>query len=209
MPITYPLDLPDTPGFIEFEWDPTSAVARQINPFDLTRKIYVWEGQIRLASVKVQAMPLAAAKKWMAFIHKLNGIQGTFYMQDEVAAAVRGSYVPSGSYHPEVDGANQTGCDLVTKGWPPSITKMLLAGDWIAINNRLYQLLDDVNSGGGGAATLTVWPNVGGIAANTAIDVGSDAYGIFRLTDWPKFPWSEDWFMTGFAFGAEEAIPYP
>ena len=58
MPISFPLTLPAEPGFLEFEWDPDSSVAKQINPFDLTRKIYVWEGQIRLATVN-NLFPLA------------------------------------------------------------------------------------------------------------------------------------------------------
>ena len=207
MPISFPLTLPAEPGFLEFEWDPDSSVAKQINPFDLTRKIYVWEGQIRLATVKVSPMTRAQAMLWQACFHALNGIQGTFYLQDPVGAATRGAYLGRIGYSPAVKGAGQTGVDLLTDGWPHSLSGLLLAGDWIAIAGRLYQLLADTNSDGSGNATLTVWPNVGGLADDAPISVGAAAFGTFRLTAWPKLPWDVEYYMQGVTFGVEEAVP--
>lgn len=53
---------------------------------------------------------------------------------------------------------------LYTSGWENS-TAVLLAGDYIGLNDRLYMVLEDVTSSGAGLATLRVRPHLRSDAA--------------------------------------------
>ena len=52
---------------------------------------------------------------------------------------------------------------LITDGWTPSQTGILLTGDYIQLGtglaSRLHKVLADVNSDGGGNATFDIWPS--------------------------------------------------
>jgi hypothetical protein len=106
------------------------------------------------------------AEEVAAFLLKLNGRFGTFLMGDPVNTQPRGV----GSGVPVVDGAGQTGNQLNTKGWTPSITGILRAGDWVQLGSgsatRLYKVLDDVDSDASGEATLTLFPDLRQISNN-------------------------------------------
>jgi len=77
----------------------------------------------------------------------------------------------AGGGTPLVNGASQTGSNLVTDGWPVS-TAVLLAGDVIGVvglNHRL-DVTADVTSSGTGTATIPINPPIlaGGSPANNA-----------------------------------------
>lgn len=207
MAITYPLTPPVLPGFREFSWSRQSAVVVQKKEFTFGSKVYAWPGQLRTATARLGFMTHLMKDQiaeWEAFILKLNEQEGTFYLQDPVTFANRGNYV-SGS--PKVAGDDQNGSSLVTDGWPAGMANMLRKADWISINGRLYNILDDVTSSGGGTATLTIWPHVNyDVEDNADILVGSAAKGIFRLLESPRFDWNEEHARDGFAFSCEEAF---
>lgn len=64
-------------------------------------------------------------------------------------------------------GGGQTGVSLSTDGWPSS-TKVLLAGQFVTIEDQLLQLTDDVDSNGSGAATIEFRPPLRAAPANDA-----------------------------------------
>lgn len=210
MPITYPLVMPDGPGFVEFKWTPDSAVVVQHAQFTYNQKVIAWDGQIRRATVTTGRMrSQAQARSWMAFLLKLNGREGTFLMQDPANNAVSAALEAlQGSYTARVDGGSQIGHQLISHGWPVSLTPLLRAGDFISIGGtRLHTVLDDTNSSGAGTATINVWPFLDGtIAHNTALWVGDEAYGVFRLTEYPEHGYDLERIMEGIQFSCEEAI---
>lgn len=150
---------------------------------------------------------IVQARAWQSAFLKLNGVEGTFLFQDPKAADHRGALTLSTSLAPKVNGAGQNGSDLVTDGWPINVTDMLLEGDYISVNSRLYQLLEDASSNGTGDATLSIWPHArNDLADNADITVGIEAFGLFRLLEWPEFAADVEYFMNGFNFSFEEAI---
>lgn len=206
MAITYPISHPATPGFTEVTWAPETATGKTESPYTFNAKVYAWDGQRRKVSVKLPAMSLANAKLWQAWSLKLNGIEGTFYLRDSVGKIARGS-IADGYDNGRVNGGAQTGDLLVSDGWPVSHAGLFKAGDWISVADRLYTILDDASSNSAGQATLSVWPFLrGGVSDNAVISVGSDARGIFRLTEAPRFVWDVTRLMSGFSFQAEEAL---
>lgn len=185
--ITYPLSLPTVSGFTEFTWAPISNIAHQVSEFSYHSKVYEWDGQRRQFSARLGNMNQAEFSLWQAFFGKLNGVRGTFLLQDPVAAVHRGEYDHDTGYTPRVKGGSQNGAVMETDGWPEGVDGLLVAGDWISINNRLYQLLEDADSDTNGEASLTVWPHVRtDVADNAIISVGEFAFGEFRLMAFPQ-----------------------
>ncbi len=214
MSISYPLTgIHNLPGFVEFSWEPDSNVAIQENPFTFQQKIYAWDGQRRKATVRVRELdtdPTIAVQEaieWQTFILKLNGREGTFLMQDPLTYQHRGNYNLSDVWIGKVKGADQSGASLDTDGWEPGMADVLKKGDWISIANRLHQVLDDVDSDTAGEATLTIWPHARyDLTDNAEIGVGEQAWGTFRLLEFPRFAYNLDKYMTGFSFGCVEAF---
>ncbi len=208
MPITYPILMPTQPGMVDFAWENMSAVAEQSNEFNLKSRIYEWEGQLRRAVCTIGEMKSEDnVKQWQAFLGKLNGTAGSFLLHEpKNDSRHRGNYDLGDSYVGRVKGGDQNSSDLVTDGWDPGMVGALLQGDWISINYRLYQLLDDVDVDSSGDATLSIWPHVRpDVPDNAEISVGEQAWGEFRMIEWPRQPFNVETLMSGFAFSCKEA----
>ncbi len=108
-----------------------------------------------------------ARAELMGFLAKLRGSTHRVIIRpyDEPRVGVR-----TGT--PVVNGASQTGYQLVTDGWTPGTTRILARGDYISFNDELHIVADDVNSDGGGAATINIEPYIRVSPANNdAIEV--------------------------------------
>jgi hypothetical protein len=207
MSFTFPLQLPSQ-GFVEFVWEPDSAVGVQKAEFTLTETVYVWEGQARRCTVRVPPIhTMTTAKAWMVWLLKLNTREGTFYLQDPVGHQSRGNVKNYSGYTPLVNGASQDTESLVTDGWPVSVTDLFLPGDWISIADRLHMVLDAVTSDASGNATLNIWPFARrNLADNAPILVGAAARGVFQIIDNTGLPFDVHKIMDGFSFSAQEII---
>ena len=97
---------------------------------------------------------------------------------------------------PLVNGASQTGNDLITDGWAthqvdgskPWQEPILRAGDWIQLGSgatsRLYMVVYDVETDATGNATITVVPEITqlrGLPADDAVITYQSTKGLFRL----------------------------
>lgn len=159
MAINYPVSFPAV-GIRSMTIRARSVVGLNASPFTGQQQVYRHQGQWWEAEVTLPPMKRADAEKVVAFLMKLNGRFGTFLLGDPANTSPRGV----GTGTPLVNGGSQTGDTLITDGWTPDTTGILLAGDWIQMgsgsNSRMYKVLDDVNSDAGGNATLTLWPNL-------------------------------------------------
>jgi hypothetical protein len=98
------------------------------------------------------------------------------------------SYQPiADTYGPFVDGAGQTGGELVIDGASPSESSYLKAGDYIQIgtgsSTNLYKVLSDVSTNESGQATIDIWPNLRSSPADNAPVVVANTVGRFRLKE--------------------------
>lgn len=183
MATTFPISLPTT-GTRQIRIRQASVVAVGQSPFTLEQQVQRHQGQAWVLDVSYAPMQRATAEALVAALCSLNGREGTFLFGDSANKTPRG--VATGT--PLVNGASQTGEDLVTDGWTNSVTGILKAGDWIQLGSgstaRLHKVLVDANSGTlTGPATLTIWPRISPVATpadNSAI-VTSFPKGVFRL----------------------------
>lgn len=197
MPVSYPLTLPSTPGIRDIEWLPDSSVETSRSTTTFVSQTYDWGSKVRRVRLEFPPMKLAEAKAWQAWVYKLNGLEGTFYLSDTVGAAGLGTVTGT----PLVNGADQIIDELGTDGWGTGDN--VYAGDWISIENQLYTILEDATESSG-SMTLTLWPEAKGPADNATISYGSAAVGIFRLEEIPTIMWDITRLQSGFVLLAIE-----
>ena len=115
---------------------------------------------------------------WRAFIAKSRGKANDFQVPVDPTAQ------SSASATPLVNGASQTGRTLSTDGWPVSST-VLVAGQYVTINNQLLQLTENVTSNGSGVATLTFEPPVRTAPSDNAAIEFKNPYCLMYLVEEP------------------------
>jgi hypothetical protein len=139
-----------------------------------------WQTEVVLPPLVANSDDAAA---WLAFLVKLRGQAGRFYLGDASRPSPRGV----GTGTPLVAGAGATGTTLPSDGWTPSQTGILKAGDYIAFDGgatrELHLVVADANSDGGGAATLTIEPPIRIAPADNASIYVAPAQGVFRMAE--------------------------
>lgn len=205
MAITYPISIPNT-DIAKVRLVANNIVGVSQSPFTAVQQVYKYTGQFWEADITLPPMKREQAEYWISFLLKLNGSYGTFLLGDPNGQTARG--VATGT--PLVNGASQTGNELITDGWTNSTTGILKAGDYIQLGSgstaKLYKVLDDVNSDSSGNATLTLFPDLRTSPADNATITVSNPKGVFRLnagaTSWDINEAS----VYGITFGAREAL---
>lgn len=182
MSITYPLSLPSS-KIKRINLRANTRVGMVPSTFTNQYQVYEWSGQMWIAEVTLALMGRSDAAAWNAFLLKLNGPSGTFLMGDPSCATPLGSAPGT----PVVNGSNQIGKVLLTKGWTISQTNILKAGDYIQIGNNLYMNLNDANSDSSGNASLDIFPRLRSSPTNNTTIITASTKGIWRLFD-PEFP---------------------
>jgi hypothetical protein len=206
MAIVYPLSLPTASGIMRIKWIANDVVGVSSSPFTAAQQVYRYSGQFWEADITLPPMKRADMEYWISFLLKLNGPFGTFLLGDPNGGTPRG--IATGT--PLVNGASQTGYELITDGWTVSQTGILKAGDYIQLGtgatSRLYKVLDDVNSDGSGNATLTLWPDLRSSPADNAAITVSNAKTTFRLAS-AQTSWDiDEATIYGLTFGARESL---
>ncbi len=161
-----------------------------------------------LGTYRYPPMKRSDAAQVIAFLRNLEGRVGRFYAGDISAIAPLGA-----GGNPWVDGAGQTGKELNTRNWTPSITNILKAGDYFAFDTptkwrELHQVTEDVSSDGSGNATLKITPALRESPADGAIVILSSPTCVMMLADDGQGGWDvDDASIYGIVFSAMEVFP--
>src|SRR5699024_8461085 len=116
------------------------------------------------------------SRKLESILAKLDGKAGRIMLQD----FGRWGRPPMGS--PVINGANNTGTTLMTKGWTPN-RKVLWEGDYIGVNNELKLVTEDAWSDASGNVVLEIAPMLRVIPPSGAAIETQNPKGMFRLAD--------------------------
>lgn len=185
MTITFPLPLPDATSIQEIEWTPHPIVGVTQSRFTGAQQAQAHQGKWWTVRAVLAPKTRDDAENWAGFFVSLNGSEGTFLFGDPHGATPRGSAATAPGT-PLVDGAAQTGDQLAIKGAPNGATDYLKRGDWIQLgsgsSSRLYKILQDVSSDGGGDLTADIWPDLRSSPGDGDSVTVSNTVGVFRLT---------------------------
>lgn len=206
MSIVYPLSFPATPGPAQATIEPNDTIGVSTSPYTGQQELVEHQGKFWTLKVAFPIMTRATAEPILAVLTALKGPLGTFYFGDPLATTPLG--VATGT--PLVSGTNNArAATLVTKGWTTGVTNILKAGDYLQVGaglqQRLYKVLNSVNSDGSGNATFDIWPTLREALTDSMPITLSSTKGTFRL-DSNKRSWVES--VGGFytvSFGGIEA----
>lgn len=195
MAIVYPLALPTPSKIRTMMWRETDVQADVASPFTGQSQVIVFPGQWFSCTVTLGAMNRADAQVWDAWLASLRGHSGTFLLGHPLRSTPLGS-ASSAPGTPLVNGAGQSGGNLVVDGLPNSAPTYFKAGDFLQLgtgsSSRLHKVLQDVASDSSGNATISIWPNLRETPADNAAVVVTAAKGVFHraspVTDWTAGP---------------------
>jgi hypothetical protein len=121
-----------------------------------------------------------------AFLAKLNGQEHRFTLHDH-------SYTRRGFGFGTltINGAGQSGANLVCSTTGKSITGYVKAGDYVSFNNELHMVTTDANSDASGNITIKIAPPIRKSTINNGtVDYTSPVNGVFMLAS--KSGWTNE-----------------
>lgn len=183
-----------------------NAVIYEMSPFTFVGQAQASSGQMWQADVSLPPMKRSDAEQWIAWLVSLRGQYGTFNMGDMLGCVPRGA----GGGTPRVNGAGQTGEELVIDGCTANVTGWLKAGDYVQLGAAgtatLHKVLADVDTNASGQTTLSLWPHIRSAPADNATVVISNTVGRWRLST-NETAWSvNEMAIYGITFSAMEAV---
>lgn len=182
MAITYPRTLPQVPikssrfglniNQAAFEAGLSRKLIIQTHAAGLTDR---WEGVFTTAELSSSQMA-----EFSAWLVSLKGRKNNFYAFDPDRKLPRGGALAASS-SPLVNGASQLGNAIISDGWSPSQSGILLAGDYIQIGTGFHMLVEQVDSDVSGNATLNFEPVLRTSPADNEVIVFENPILVARL----------------------------
>lgn len=136
------------------DWSLMSNTQTFISPLNKTVQTVEMPGARWRFNFTIELMDEVDAALYQAFLVRLRGSAGRFYMWNLGRPTPRGAATGV----PVVAGASQTGTSLVTGGWTASTAGIMLAGDYFSVNDELKMVVQDAASDSSGNATLVFEP---------------------------------------------------
>ena len=176
MPLGFPAVVPSSSS-----WTIVSSQRQFVSPLTGAIQTAQRTGNRWRATLEFANLTGADRAVMQAFLSQLQATANNFYLEDH-------SYTrrANGTGTPRVNGASQTGNQLVTDGW--SGTYAMLRGDLFEVNGELKMAVSDATISAG-SATIDFVPELREAPANDALITISNPKGIFRLTA-PESSWS-------------------
>lgn len=143
-----------------------------------------WQGSYTIRPLKYDE---SLCREWQAFLLNLGGRSGRFYAFDPDRTSL--VYTGASVGTPLVNGANQTGRELVTDGWTAGIT--IKAGSYIEVNDEYKMIVEDATVDGSGNATISIFPALRASPPDNEAITTTNPKGIFML-DQANVQWTSD-----------------
>lgn len=157
-------------------WRPESNSKTFRSPFNGASQTVRFPGTRWVCSLTFNNLTDEKSRRIDAIVAALDGEYGRVKIRDWG----RTGRPPAGT--PVVSDANQTGTELHSKGWTPSV-EVLRIGDYITVNDELKMVTADVTSTANGTAIIPIAPMLRSSPnAKAAIEVARP-FGIFKLKD--------------------------
>lgn len=154
------------------------------------------------ATFNIKPLTRLQAQEWIVFLLKLQGMSGRFLGFDPANATPQGAL---GTSIPLIDGVNQVGASLKTKGWDTSTSGLLLAGDAIAFDTgttwrERHIVAENVDSDSSGNAVIRLTHPMRETPIDNDALITTNASCVMRLIDDDQAVWDVS---TTLIFGIE------
>lgn len=165
------------------------------------------------ASLTFNNMIPEESRKLMAFLVKLRGSSGRFYLFDHSINNPRGN-TSTQSGGGKVNGPSQTGSLLKTYNWTPNTSNLFLSGDYIKFGSsgqqELKMISSNVSSDSSGVAYLSIEPPIRTSPVNDDIIVYNKPTAVMMLADDTQAKWSntESIYLSNITIDCIEAFYY-
>lgn len=216
MAITYPIDLPDSPGFSSVSLSSVNVIAKSESIYSFKQQVVAHPGERWQLDCVLPPMGRSQAEAWLAALTSLRGPFGTFILGLPDTARAAGRIAGLGAQTVTVDGADQTGrtldvnvVDAGNNAAQADVTELWAAGDYIQLgagaNARLYKILSRADTDSSGDVSLDIWPALRSSPADGAAVVYSNCQALWRLST--PINWTVDYLSHySVSFGAVEAL---
>ena len=164
----------------QLEWSLVSNTQSFTSPLSGAVQTVEMPGARWKAAFSLSALDSTDSGVFRAWLGRLRGQSGRFYMHNMARSVPIGNYVGSS---PTVNGAGQVGTTINTTGWLPSTAGVLRAGDFIGVNGELKMVVTDASSDGAGAAAITFEPPLRSSPANASPIITTKPTAIFKMDD--------------------------
>jgi hypothetical protein len=149
------------------------------SPLNRTTQTLELPGARWYAEIEWPNLSEADARAMKAFFAALHGAAGRFYLGDLSHTSPSGTALGA----PLVKGSSQTGSTLVTDGWTPNQSALLLPGDYIGVNGELKIITASCASNANGESTIIFAPSLRSAPADNAAITVSAPTCTMRLKD--------------------------
>lgn len=174
------IDLPCPWSWTTMDWTIRVGAASSDNPFTDQSQVQVWMGKDGwLVTVTTPPMSVDQFDDWRAFLWDAQGGANAFMLGDPLRRKPKGSV----NTPITVNGTNAAMAQsLNLKGFHPNQPRVLLRGDLISVNSRLYTVRNQyVSADASGHATVSIGPSIRETLTDGMAVVTHDATGMFRL----------------------------
>jgi hypothetical protein len=128
--ISFPLDLPTSPGFTECSLDAATIAGMTVGEFDGAQQVQDWSSDPGWKfGGSLPPMDRATAAAWLTWRLSMRGVLGCFYVTPPNGRTPRGSFAGT----PLVNGASQSGRILLADGFTASAVNVVLKGDYFSL----------------------------------------------------------------------------
>jgi hypothetical protein len=159
--ISFPLDLPASPGFTECSLEASTIAGMTVGEFDAAQQVQDWTSDPGWKfGGSLPPMERATAATWLAWRLSMRGVIGCFYVTPPNGRTPRGSFAGT----PLVNGGSQAGRILLADGFTNSAANVVLKGDYFSLGGG-YKATRIKTSGGG--ATTKYFITIAAPSVNT------------------------------------------
>jgi hypothetical protein len=205
---TYPLTMPSTPAFKNSEFALSRKVSVAESQFTGAQQVYEYDYALWGGTVTLPPMKRAQAAEWVAFLLKLHGRKGTFYLGDPDSKEPRGDATGIIT----INGAHSAGATTISVDTSQNSTADLFkVGDYIQIgtglSSKLHMVVDDsADSDSSGVVSLNIEPQLKAALSGGETVTVSEPVGVMRLAT-NEARWSADHVSKyGISFAFQEAL---
>lgn len=185
--LSLPVTSRTAPSAMTFSLQPNTMRAE--SPLNRAVQTAELPGARWIASFSYQNLNDADARIYKAWLNRLVGMAGRFYLCDYTHPAPAGTAAGA----PLVNGAGQAGRSIITDGWTVNQANLLLPGDYIGIGGELKVITSLASSNSSGIATLTFEPPLRAAAADNSAIITNQPTCVMMLSNdqQDKFTFSE------------------